>query len=532
MNCRSACKDHHGSCRSRCPGVVLIFFVGHCLALAGEPAAIPQQIQDQPHTIFFPELSPQQLSQFGEWVQNFPGLAGNSQRSLLELIRRTHQRYPTAKLEDIAQLILRENPGLQSPQGIEQLEKLFNQLQGSLRPGIAIPEPQIRPRGSKPGWFHPGEEQPSRLEPPSQQNSRRPRNLFEPKRYDEAPEPSASTSPKMSPFPGLAAWPEWIERLQSLLPGQMPLISPTPPSTTGPVPLAPPERSDDSDPRDHGGPKPYPRLPDEESPVSDAVDVASPIDLEQLAQRERQFLAIKQFWERYFGSLDETPALRALMLDLFTGENGIDAETGVTLVSLLEAPNENTPKLINWLEKVIDFDRWNPGPLSFPSFGMSTPNPTSRSGPRLPGTYSLSSFLGETLLLAIWVMLTVGVVIWLLRRGRLLTGFNNLTSPSTWQDIASWPIDPRRIQDRKDLIRAFEHLSLKACGSAAQTWHHRQIAEALRRLLSGTAAAASATPLADCYALARYSPSSEPLPAAVVAEARQHLCRIAGIATS
>jgi hypothetical protein len=84
------------------------------------------------------------------------------------------------------------------------------------------------------------------------------------------------------------------------------------------------------------------------------------------------------------------------------------------------------------------------------------------------------------------------------------------------------------VTTRSDLIQAFEYLSVLLCGSQARTANHLALADALQQI---TGSRSVAEPLAHTYALARYTPVSEPLPPETIAEARQHLCRLAGVTT-
>jgi hypothetical protein len=90
-----------------------------------------------------------------------------------------------------------------------------------------------------------------------------------------------------------------------------------------------------------------------------------------------------------------------------------------------------------------------------------------------------------------------------------------------------WPIDPRRIATRQDVVVAFEYLSVLICGPSAKMWTHNTIAEALAEL--ATTHGETAVMLARLYELARYAPLDEPLTTAEVAEARRLVCRLAGL---
>jgi hypothetical protein len=94
--------------------------------------------------------------------------------------------------------------------------------------------------------------------------------------------------------------------------------------------------------------------------------------------------------------------------------------------------------------------------------------------------------------------------------------------------LAGWPLDPRAIATREDVVRAFEYLSVLICGPGARTWTHATIAEALTKLARTRGEAAVL--LARLYELARYAPLTEPLGPDELAEARRLVCALAGVA--
>jgi hypothetical protein len=99
--------------------------------------------------------------------------------------------------------------------------------------------------------------------------------------------------------------------------------------------------------------------------------------------------------------------------------------------------------------------------------------------------------------------------------------------PTPLPGAGPWPIDPRDVNDRESLVRAFEYLSVFICGDGARVWNHVTIAEAIRENVPG--AAGIAGPLARLYAVARYTPAREEIAPADIAEARRYLCQLAGV---
>ena len=90
-----------------------------------------------------------------------------------------------------------------------------------------------------------------------------------------------------------------------------------------------------------------------------------------------------------------------------------------------------------------------------------------------------------------------------------------------------WPIDPREINTREDVVKAFEFLSVLICGPDAKMWTHSTIADELSAL--AVTHGDTAVKLARLYELARYAPLDEPLTRAELLEARRLVCDLAGI---
>jgi hypothetical protein len=90
-----------------------------------------------------------------------------------------------------------------------------------------------------------------------------------------------------------------------------------------------------------------------------------------------------------------------------------------------------------------------------------------------------------------------------------------------------WPIDPRDINSREDVVKAFEYLSALICGPDAKTWTHSTIADELTKLAETHGEAA--VKLARLYELARYAPLDEPMSRVELMEARRLVCDLAGM---
>jgi hypothetical protein len=93
--------------------------------------------------------------------------------------------------------------------------------------------------------------------------------------------------------------------------------------------------------------------------------------------------------------------------------------------------------------------------------------------------------------------------------------------------LGPWPVDPRSIATRHDLVRAFEHLSLLKLGPQARHWNHLEIAAGLGGQEVGRRIVADH--LASLYEQARYAPDGEALPPESVLAARRELLFLAGV---
>ena len=98
------------------------------------------------------------------------------------------------------------------------------------------------------------------------------------------------------------------------------------------------------------------------------------------------------------------------------------------------------------------------------------------------------------------------------------------------KDQQKWPVQPKDVATRGDLVRAFEFLALRCLGLDAKHRHHLDLANRL----GGPSRPASeprrlaADHLAHLYELARYAPGDEPLAEAELAAARRDLSLLTG----
>jgi hypothetical protein len=90
--------------------------------------------------------------------------------------------------------------------------------------------------------------------------------------------------------------------------------------------------------------------------------------------------------------------------------------------------------------------------------------------------------------------------------------------------LGPWPVAPGRVENRRQLIRAFDYLAQIRCGVQAKSWHHRAVAQRLPR---DDAEREAAQALAALYEWARYSPQEGEPSAQDLEAARRRLKQLA-----
>lgn len=332
---------------------------------------------------------------------------------------------------------------------------------------------------------------------------------------------------------------------------------PTPPRPRPGQPAEPPG-GDDARPIPPGGdggagggfnpadpPRPAPKVPF--VPDLDAPETP----------REKGMRAAMAMWERNVGPLDETPGLKGLLFDIVEGSDEwgdwAGGEGGSFWDSLSKEGGDGS-SFADFIDKSAagdgwgDFGKWEwpklptwlGGGGDGPKGGMDAPDvgggggwfsgwKSNRpaGGPRSPG--SSWGFSGGGVEGSWWPVVILAAV---LVGGLLVWRFWYLADPRAADPTAAdrfkdWPVDPRDIATRADVIVTFEYLSVLLCGPSAQTWTHNTIAGALAEL--ALTHGAEAVVLARLYELARYAPADEPLTPAEVAEARRLVCGLAGM---
>jgi hypothetical protein len=285
--------------------------------------------------------------------------------------------------------------------------------------------------------------------------------------------------------------------------------------------------------------------PDQTLPGNTLPFDVPPEDPEQAAKR-KAMQVLGATWERNVGPLEETPAVKNALLELVEGAGDLKGPDGESFWDALTKDTGSGASLADWLDGVaVDGADWKLpsfdlpslrlGRMSGPDIGGGSSSSSggswwSRRGSSSSGTpgsgfgFGIPGMEGSWLPVVLLAAILLGALVvwrfWYLRDDKAAPTYE-------LGGLGPWPVDPRRIATREQLVRAFEYLSVLICGPTARTWTHHTIAAALADL----AASHSETSmiLARLYELARYAPLDEPLTTAEIAEARRLVCRLAGV---
>jgi hypothetical protein len=236
-------------------------------------------------------------------------------------------------------------------------------------------------------------------------------------------------------------------------------------------------------------------------------------------------------WEKNIGKIGDNPEMKKALEGLLSKENGFNPEQ---FSNWFKAQDFDTKGMKDLFNKKLDMNFKFPDPPKIEKLNWKAPDLGSPSAPSMPsapsfgGGWSLPGFGGGGAAAAVPALIVIAVIVAI----ALAWWF--------WPQIAAAVaakrepavklpenFDPRGVQDRQSLVKAFEILSMLLCGDAAKVWNHATIGAALKEFM--TSDPTGADRLAVLYALARYTPSGEPLSAEAVAEARRTLCRLAGV---
>jgi hypothetical protein len=269
--------------------------------------------------------------------------------------------------------------------------------------------------------------------------------------------------------------------------------------------------------------------------------------------RSKSLEAFRAIWERNVGPLDETPEVKRALFELI-GDNGFDFDlkdgsgnsiwdllkngdgTGSEFGDILNGTGGGNWSLGNWeMPKLNNWFNWGGG--SSVGSGRSSSSGWNLFGSRRPSAPSgpssgwgwgggggIGGIGGAWLPFVLLLLAVVAVFVWFqlknLKAREAAVAFAG-------GGLGPWPVDPRSINTREDVVKAFEYLSVLICGPSAKNWTHGTIAAALADLAATHEE--TALMLARLYELARYAPLNEPLTAAELVEARKLVCALAGV---
>ncbi len=308
-------------------------------------------------------------------------------------------------------------------------------------------------------------------------------------------------------------------------PDNLPKIAPPPPVPPE-IEMPQPEPLDGRHRLDPQNPLGTPPKTPEEMAKSKAVETATAI------------------WEKNVGPIEDSPGVRKALIDLISDPDAMDFLSdgkGNTIFDALDKDNPDSEKFRDFFgnskwewpkfdlgwgrgNSDLDFDFGNRRPRDRGGWDMSWSRSRGSTSFDGMGSFNLGGMQVPWLLMILVVVAVIAGVLWwqwgaIFKRreaGAVLT-----------ESGGGWPIDPRQINSREDVVKAFEYLSVLLCGAGAKTWTHSTIADELSRLAQSEPD--TALKLARLYELARYAPLDEPLTRAELLEARRLACELAGL---
>jgi hypothetical protein len=415
--------------------------------------------------------------------------------------------------EMLREYLGKQNPGLDK----DQLDRTIKQLTGNkqLMEQLKQMAKQKQTDPGRPGKLSPEDLAKLKLDPgkmpadPKQPFNPKfpvdPKQPFDPKAIDPTTPPKA-TQPPPGTDPG------------NPMPPMPPVGNPMPP------PGAP------------GAPRP-PSL--DENPFPEPEESGDP--------RTKSLQAFAALWERNVGPLDQTPEVKRALFDLVSGTNGLDLDItddkGNSIWDLIRKGDGSGLSFGDFMDGAggswhlpqfdlpsMNWGKWWGGSSSSSGSGSSSSWSSGSSSRPRPGSsgsgggFGGLGFAGSWTPVVILGVVVLGVLLWVLLK-HLREGEPRVAYAT--EGLGPWPIDPRMINTREDVVKAFEYLSVLICGPSAKTWTHNTIADALSELAATHGE--TAVMLARLYELARYAPLDEPLTRDELMEARELVCGLAGV---
>jgi hypothetical protein len=486
-------------------------------SLSNGGAARAQSPPEGPHKLWTDKLTPEQIKtalsklSLGGQDENDP-----LHKMLREQMEKDHPEFPKPLVEYLIKKSLSDpkflelaarqaqekhtQPGRTPRFDQEDLAKLIQSMPREsdpkkLPPGVKLPDDLKAPPKLPPGTTQPAPgPAPGEKQPPDTEN---------PMPMGGALEPRLPKKPKKDPAQG------GEEPRQAPPPGGMAPAVPPPPATPEDTLFRPPDEPTDP--------------------------------------RTKSLQAFAAVWERNVGPLDETPEVKRALFDLASSTNGLNLDLlddkGNSVWDLLrkgdgsgldfgdftdgsggnwKLPNLELPSMRfgNW------FGRTTAGGGSSSSSSWNWGGPSLR--PRAPSTggsgFGDFGFGGSWFPVVVLAIIVLAIVLWMVLKNLRTETPELVVIP---HGLGPWPIDPRRINTREDVVKAFEYLSVLICGMVAKNWTHNTIAGALADL--ATTHGETAVMLARLYELARYAPLDEPLSRDELMEARELVCGLAGV---
>ena len=441
------------------------------------------------------------------------------------------------RMKDLAQQYKNENPNRKVELTPEALEKLKN-----LRPGDGKGSPFRVPKELPP--FDP--------------------NNFDPKQFPhldplDPPKTDPDTGRLVNPKDGQALDPRTGQpagpnvKQKDGPPGTGPGFDPARPPGTRPKfdPTAPPRPGDP--PQMNPGPpqsKMEPNPPAQPPKFDPDNPFGAPKESPEKAAKTKAVETATALWEKNVGPIEESPAVKRAIFDLVSDQEAMDALTDGKGNSIFDALRDtgnggeglndffggadgkgwDLPKLdlkLDWGGRTPNVDVPDGGSSNrrrWPDLSSSSSRPGSSGGSSGGmGSFDLGGMKVPWLFALLLLAAVVAAVLWWKWQALFPAG----SPEAALAGVGAWPGDPREINTRDDIVKAFEYLSVLLCGPGAKTWTHSTIADELSALAATHGD--TAVKLARLYELARYAPLDEPLTRAEILEARRLACDLAGV---
>lgn len=329
-------------------------------------------------------------------------------------------------------------------------------------------------------------------------------------------------------------------------PQNPPKIEPPRPMGVGPpqVPMKPPFDPMRPIGPDNMPPNPMPEPPDDGHNFDPQNPLGTPPESPEKAAKTKAVETATAIWEKNVGPIEESPGVKRALIDLVSDPDLMEAISdgkGNTIFDALDKDTGDGEKFGDWFGgdskwEWPKFDLgWGRGDNDFDFGGRTRTRDLDSDWGRGPsrsggssafdgmGSFHLGGMQVPWALMLIILLAAVAAVVWW-QWGAI---FKPRESSAALAGGGGWPIDPRQINSREDVVKAFEYLSVLLCGPGAKTWTHSTIADELTSLAASEPG--TALKLARLYELARYAPLDEPLTRAELLEARRLACDLAGL---